>query len=72
MNSIKIISALNTIKEYCKSKDENKADCCADCPFNIENSWAKYCLFAGPHFGEGVIPENWDIELLDCDKFNKI
>lgn len=70
MKDNNIITVLSTIKEYCKSKDPSIVDCCANCPFNIENSWAKFCMFSGPHFNEGVIPEDWKTELLDCDKIN--
>ena len=56
---IKIV--LNAIKNYCKNKDKD----CTNCPFRINNSWAEYCVFGGPHVGEGVIPEDWELDEVD-------
>ena len=62
--------ALTAIKKYCKlqTKELNGDDVCKNCPFRMTNNWAEYCMFAGPHWGEGVIPEDWELEYLEFMK----
>lgn len=66
MKNNNIISVLSTIQNYCKNREEE----CEGCPFCIDNKWAVNCMFCGPHVGEGVIPENWELNLLDRNKIN--
>ncbi|MBO5921332.1 MAG: hypothetical protein J6Q48_02975 [Bacteroidaceae bacterium] len=53
---VKIILA--NIRIHCRNTDKD----CTGCPFRISNPWAEYCMFSGPHAGEGIIPEDWELE----------
>lgn len=59
---IKIV--LSSIKSYCKNRGD-EGDVCANCPFSIKHKWVEMCMFCGPHVGEGVIPENWELDEVD-------
>ena len=61
---------LIAINKYCKlqTKERNGEDVCKECPFKITNNWAEYCMFAGPHWGEGIIPEDWELSELEFMK----
>lgn len=60
MTLIKIV--LSAIQKYCKNKEIGN---CESCPFCIDDGWAVDCMFCGPHVGEGVIPENWELDKVD-------
>lgn len=53
------VMALQIIKGFCSHIGNYDL-----CPFRIKNNWAEYCIFSGPHWGEGIIPENWELEEL--------
>lgn len=63
-------AVLISIQKYCKmqTKERNGDDVCKECPFRIANNWAEYCMFAGPHWREGVIPEDWELSELEFMK----
>ena len=48
---------LKYIKRMCRENEH-----CNGCPFRIKNNWAEYCMFTGPHWGEGVNPEYWELD----------
>ena len=53
------VMALRIIKGFCAYIKN-----CDLCPFRLKNNWAEYCLFSGPHWGEGVNPEDWELDEL--------
>lgn len=59
---VKIV--LTSIKKYCADRGD-VGSCCEGCPFNIKCSWCEYCMFGGPHIGEGILPEDWDLDEVD-------
>lgn len=63
-----VITILSAIKNYCENRGIGDCD---NCPFCMDHGWALDCMFCGPHIGEGVIPENWDLEALNYDKINE-
>ena len=54
-----MIYHLKHIKKMCLENVD-----CTGCPFQLKNNWAEYCMFGGPHWDDGVIPEDWDLEEL--------
>lgn len=54
-----ILTNLRKIKKMCRDRKM-----CEGCLFRIKNSWAEYCVFSGPHWGEGVNPEDWELDEL--------
>lgn len=58
--------SLKAIQQYCKSQEGD--DACVKCMFNISGPWCEYCMFSGPHKGEGVIPEDWELEDIKFEK----
>lgn len=53
------VMALQIIKGYCVHIGN-----CDLCPFQLENSWKKYCMFQGPFSHEGRTPEDWELDEL--------
>lgn len=54
-----IIFHLKHIKKMCLENPD-----CTGCPFQLKNNWAEYCMFGGPHWDDGVIPEDWELDEL--------
>lgn len=54
-----MLIVLKAIHLFCKNNDD-----CEKCPFNLKSSWAQYCMFKGPHWGEGIAPCDWEMDDL--------
>lgn len=50
-----MLIVLKAIHLFCKNTED-----CEKCPFYLENSVSKYCMFM-----ESVYPERWELEKID-------